>query len=59
MKATMLQSQFDALEEPEPSDAIVIDISQPPDAIVEHILSALRGSPDVATSTSPQHHGET
>jgi len=42
MKATMLPSQFGALEEPEPSDAIVIDISQPPDAIVEHILSALR-----------------
>jgi len=58
MKATMLASQFDTLEEPEPSDAVVVDISQQPDTIVEHILSALRGSGHVATSTSAQHHGD-
>jgi gluconate kinase len=58
MKATMLPSQFDTLEEPEPTDAIVADISQAPDTIVEYVLTALRGSADVATSTSLQHHGE-
>ena len=42
MKAGMLASQFAALEEP--SDAIVVDISQPPHAIVERILSRRRGA---------------
>ncbi len=37
MKAGMLASQFDALDEP--ADALVVDVSAPPDAIVEHILS--------------------
>src|SRR5258705_4444098 len=37
MKADMLASQFEALEEP--SDALVADISQPPAAIVEQILA--------------------
>jgi gluconokinase len=41
MKANMLASQFEALEEP--SDAIVADVSQPPAAIVEHILAELKG----------------
>jgi gluconokinase len=41
MKADMLASQFEALEEP--SDALVVDVSQSPDAIVEQILAALRG----------------
>jgi gluconokinase len=35
MKAGMLQSQFEALEEPH--GALVIDIDQPPDAIVQQI----------------------
>ena len=39
MKADMLASQFEALEEP--SDALVVDVSAPPSAIVEHILSQL------------------
>ena len=39
MKADMLPSQFDALEEP--SDAIVVDISPPPSAIVAQILAQL------------------
>jgi hypothetical protein len=43
MKANMLDSQFEALEEP--SDAIVIDISLPPSAIVAQILARLRQSP--------------
>lgn len=48
MKADMLASQFAALEEP--SDALVVDVSQPPAAIVEQILAALRGpaDPDMA-----------
>jgi gluconokinase len=37
MKADMLASQFDSLEEP--SDALVVDVSMPPSTIVEHILS--------------------
>jgi gluconokinase len=40
MKANMLASQFAALEEP--SDALVADVSEPPDAIVERILPQLR-----------------
>jgi len=39
MKADMLSSQFGALEEP--SDAIVVDISPPPSAIVAQILAQL------------------
>jgi gluconate kinase len=37
MKADMLASQFEALEEP--SDALVVDVSQSPGAIVEQILA--------------------
>jgi gluconokinase len=40
MKADMLSSQFDALEEP--SDAIVVDVSPPPSVIVSEILAQLR-----------------
>jgi gluconokinase len=40
LKVNMLASQFDALEEP--SDALVVDVSQPPEAIVEQILAELR-----------------
>ena len=40
MKADMLASQFDTLEEP--SDALVVDVSAPPNVIVEKILSHLR-----------------
>lgn len=40
MKADMLPSQFDALEEP--FDAIVVDISLPSSAIVAQILAQLR-----------------
>jgi gluconokinase len=39
-KADMLPSQFDSLEEP--SDAIVVDISPPPSAIVAQTLAQLR-----------------
>jgi gluconokinase len=42
MKADLLTSQFDALEEP--SDAITVDASWPPRAIVERILSHLDAS---------------
>jgi gluconokinase len=39
MKADLLNSQFETLEEP--SDAVVIDISSPPGAIVAQILARL------------------
>lgn len=42
MKADMLASQFEALEEP--SDAIIVDVSQSPEVIVEQVVAALRGS---------------
>lgn len=40
MKADLLQSQFDTLEEPD--DALVIDIDQSPEAIVAEIRKALK-----------------
>ena len=43
MKADMLASQFAALEEP--SDALVVDVSAPPGAIVEQILAQLHIPP--------------
>jgi gluconokinase len=51
MKANMLASQFEALEEP--SDALIVDVSQSPAAIVEQILAELRGlsHPHTAAST--------
>ena len=47
----MLASQFEALEEP--SDALIVDVSQSPGAIVEQILTELRGPThaDMAAST--------
>lgn len=39
MPESLLQSQFDTLEEPE--DAIVVNVDQPVDAIVKDILAAL------------------
>jgi gluconokinase len=42
MKAVMLGSQFDALDEP--TDALVVDVSAPPAALVEHILAQVRNT---------------
>ena len=54
MKANMLPSQFDALEEP--SDAVVVDISLPPSAIVAQILAQLpRPQPTLQDRAAPQH----
>lgn len=39
MKADMLAGQFEALEEP--SDAIVVDVSQSPEVIVKQVLAEL------------------
>ena len=39
MPASLLQSQFDVLEEP--GNAITEDISQSPEIIVQHIIKAL------------------
>ena len=53
MKANMLPSQFDALEEP--SDAVVVDISRPPSAIVAQILAQLpRPRPTLRGRAAPQ-----
>ena len=54
MKANMLASQFEALEDP--SDALVVDVSQPPAAIVEQILAALRDRDhaEIAVATDRQ-----
>ena len=49
MKADMLASQFAVLEEP--SSAIVVDASQPPEAVVRDILAVL---PDCERSLSGQ-----
>ena len=40
MKADILASQFEALEEP--SDAIIVDVSQSAEVIVKQLLTALR-----------------
>jgi gluconokinase len=54
MKADMLPSQFHALEEP--SDAIVVDISELPSAIVAQILTQLpRPRPTFRGRAAPQH----
>ena len=50
MKADMLASQFAVLEEP--SDAIVVDVSRPPAAIVEQILAELSGITDARVAGS-------
>lgn len=42
MKADMLASQFEALEEP--SSAIVVDVAQSPDVIVEQVLAELHAA---------------
>ena len=41
MDSSLLQSQFDILEEPQ--DALVIDVAQTPDIIVEKILQSTSG----------------
>ena len=50
MKADMLASQLEALEEP--SDALIVDISHSPGAIVEQILAEL-GGPTHADMAGP------
>lgn len=37
----LLEDQFDALEEPGPGEAIVVDADQEPEAIVDSVLAAL------------------
>jgi gluconokinase len=52
MKAGMLASQFDALDEP--ADALVVDVSAPPNAIVEHILSEVRRPRPASVAEGPE-----
>ena len=42
MPKSLLESQFAALEEPDSSEALVVDISQPVASIVDSILAGLR-----------------
>lgn len=56
MKADMLPSQFDALEEP--SDAIVVDISRSPSAIVSQILGQLRKQQSTRPRRAARQHGK-
>ena len=53
MKANMLDSQFEALEEP--FDAIVVDISLPSSAIVSQILARLRQPPALQNDAAPKN----
>ena len=54
MKTDMLPSQFDALEEP--SDAIVVDISPSPSAIVAQILAQFpKPRPTLQSRAATQH----
>jgi gluconokinase len=41
MPESLLRSQFDALEEPRPSESLVVDLAMPVDAIVESIVRGL------------------
>lgn len=50
MKAGLLASQFETLEEP--SNVHVVDISQSPEAIVEQLLGELRRSAPVAAASA-------
>jgi gluconokinase len=56
MKADMLPSQFDALEEP--SDAIVVDISRSPSTIVSQILAQLRKLRTTRPRRAARQHGQ-
>jgi gluconokinase len=51
MRADMLASQFEALEEP--SDAIGADVSHPPEVIVDQILAELRGPGHAGRKDTP------
>jgi gluconokinase len=51
MRADMVASQFEALEEP--SDALVVDVSPSPAAIVAKIMTELRAPTPVNTRASP------
>ncbi len=44
MKAGMLESQFEALQEPLPQEAIIVDVDQPPQAIVDEIIQRVEHS---------------
>lgn len=41
MKESLLQSQFETLEEPTPTEAIYIDASQSPEVIVQSVINKL------------------
>jgi gluconokinase len=53
LKASLLRSQFDALEEPAPGAALVVDATRPPDEVVARILDDLAGR-QPARDSSPR-----
>jgi len=56
MKADMLASQFEALDEP--SDALVVDISASPSTIVKQILSQVRRPQHTGVAQAPRQETE-
>jgi gluconate kinase len=56
MKADMLASQFEALDEP--SDALVVDISASPSTIVKQILSEVRRPRHPRVAETPEQQPE-
>jgi gluconokinase len=48
MPEALLRSQFDALETPDPSEALVVDVTPPVPAIVDAIVRGLRLGDDAA-----------
>jgi len=46
--AALLESQFEALEEPDADDALIVDIDAPPEAIVRTICETLPGISDLS-----------
>ena len=56
MKADMLASQFEALDEP--SDALVVDISASPGTIVKQIVSHVRRPRHASVAQTPEQEEE-
>lgn len=52
MKAEMLHSQFAALEPPGPEEALIVDIDQDIEAILDRIVRAESSEPDLASNSS-------
>lgn len=58
MQPDMLDSQFEALEAPEPEEAIIVDVDGDVEALVDRIQSALKSESYQPATTAPcrSHH---